>query len=89
MRIIEIGSGLMLGLLLAATVMALIWARLTGHRHNWRCVWHLGDVWTECQVCGERWLVPPDDLSEMPPDYPIADRFTFARPTDELFKERW
>lgn len=69
---------------LVAVGVAEAWSRLpVGHHHDWRCVWHLGDVWTECQVCGERRQIPPDDLADMPPGYPIGQAFRHPRPHDE------
>lgn len=43
------------------------------HGRNWRLVWIMGNVWTECEICHARRMVPFGDVSEMPLGTTIVD----------------
>lgn len=50
--------------------------------HVWHVAWYMGNVWTECERCWERRQIPAEDLSEMPPSYPIEPHFRHRSPEE-------
>ncbi len=51
------------------------WWRRLFHRHDWYCAWFMGNVWTECAICGKRRMIPFEALADIPPGYPIESEF--------------
>ena len=38
------------------------------HGPNWYCAWHMGDVWAECALCGRRYKISYDNVTDIPDD---------------------